>query len=364
MAKPHANLEDELKMLISQSGPMTMAQYMGNCLSHPKYGYYMNKDPFGVEGDFTTAPEVSQMFGEMLGMWIANTWQAMDSSAAIQLIELGPGRGTLMADILRVLNIVPALKEKLSVHMVEMSETLTQAQQANLKQESELNIKWHKSLNDVPKGTAFIIANEFFDALPAHQFEYNSEGWCERMMGLEGDKLTPCLSAPTSALFMCDEALRNNAKPADILEVSPLSITIMGDISRRIKDHGGAALIIDYGYLKSAYGDSLQALKNHAHCSPFENAGHADITTHVNFEILSKCASELGLDVFGATSQGEFLGQMGIAMRAEKLSANATEKQKDDIKAAIKRLTGSDEMGTLFKVMAVSTGQPKPIGFD
>ncbi len=368
MSKPATPLEQELKKLISANGPISMAQYMGECLGHPKHGYYMHKDPFGSKGDFTTAPEVSQMFGEMLGMWIANAWQDLGQKTPVKLIELGPGRGTLMADILRVLNIVPQLKENLSVHLVEMSPTLMAAQKQSLSAVDKTPVHWHKSIADVPEGFSFIIANEFFDALPVHQFEMTDKNWRERVVDVDNDSLATlitALAAPSPALFMTDEVLRNSAKNGDIIETSPLSITIMAEISRRIASHGGAGLIIDYGYKKAALGDSLQAMKNHAFCQIFETPGEADITAHVNFEVLAKCASECGLDIFGATTQGAFLKQLGIEMRAEKLKSNATPEQKQDVDAAIKRLTGDKEMGTLFKVMAVQNkDMPKPVGFE
>lgn len=365
MSMTETPLETKLKRLISNNGPITLAQYMGECLSHPKHGYYMNKDPFGEGGDFTTAPEISQMFGEMIGMWIANTWQAMSSPSPIKLIELGPGRGTLMADILRVLNIVPELKSNLSVHMVEMSPTLIETQKKSLASEAQTKITWHKNLSEIADGCSFIIANEFFDALPVHQFEKTDKGWNERVLGLTDGKLTPALAPASPALFMTDEVKRNAANTGDILEASAISISIMAEISRRIKESGGASLIIDYGYKKTSYGDSIQAMKSHKYCPIFETPGHADITAHVNFATLSQCAEECGLDVFGTAEQGAFLKQLGIEMRAEKLSTSATPQQKQDIASAIKRLIDDKEMGTLFKVIAVQNKNlPKPIGFE
>jgi NADH dehydrogenase [ubiquinone] 1 alpha subcomplex assembly factor 7 len=365
MSKTATSLENELIKLISANGPISLAQYMGECLGHPKHGYYMNKDPFGVEGDFTTAPEVSQMFGEMLGMWVANQWQETGSHTPVKLIELGPGRGTLMADILRVLNIVPILKENLSVHLVEISPALMAAQKEKINQNDKTPIYWHKTIADVPDGFSFIIANEFFDALPVHQFEMTNKGWLERVVEVDENSLTPRLAAASPALFMADEGFRKTAKLGDIIETSPVSITIMAEVSRRIKEHGGAGLIIDYGYNKTAFGDSVQATKNHDYCNLFETPSQADITAHVNFEILAKCAKECGLQSFGATEQGIFLKQLGIEMRAEKLSKVASPQQKQDIATAIKRLTGDDEMGKLFKILAVQNKNlPTPIGFE
>ena len=363
MSMTETPLETKLKRLISNNGPITLAQYMGECLSHPKHGYYMNKDPFGEGGDFTTAPEISQMFGEMIGMWIANTWQAMSSPSPIKLIELGPGRGTLMADILRVLNIVPELKSNLSVHMVEMSPTLIETQKKSLASEAQTKITWHKNLSEIADGCSFIIANEFFDALPIHQFEKQDDRWCERRVHTADNELKMVLTAAGPKFALTNPAL-HDGPDGSILEVCPAGLSVAGSIAERLFAGGGAAIIIDYGYRKSVAGDSFQALKNHKFCDPLAEPGEADLTAHVAFDQIATAAKSKGASSFGVSAQGPFLMALGIGERAQQLAASTDQQGQERVLSELTRLTSGEEMGTLFKVLALQDPNlPAPPGF-
>lgn len=354
-----ANLRDHLIRLIGETGPLPLSHYMALALGHPEHGYYMTRDPLGSAGDFTTAPEVSQMFGELVGLWLADRWIASGSPAPFALAELGPGRGTLMADALRAMRAVPGMTEAASVHFVETSPALREAQRSRVPQ-----AEWHAAIGELPALPLFLIANEFFDALPITQYQRTEGGWCERCVDYRDGKFTPVL-APVAAAN--DKALAENVRSApigSIAETCPAATAIAEDISARIARHGGAALIIDYGYAKSAAGDTLQALRNHSYADPFDAPGEADLTAHVDFEALAHAVRRGGAEPHGPVEQGAFLEALGIAARAERLSRNATAPQKHDIEAALARLTGAQEMGSLFKVLGITPpGADAPAGF-
>ncbi|MGO1118729.1 class I SAM-dependent methyltransferase [Rhodovibrionaceae bacterium A322] len=359
-------LFDLLATRIRQDGPISLADYMALALTHPTLGYYSRqqsdaKDPFGRKGDFITAPEISQMFGELLGLWCADSWVNLGSPAQVHLVELGPGRGTLMSDILRTAKGLPAFHDALSIHLVEVSPSLRRQQRTRL---PEGKVTWHDTLESLPDtGPLIFIANEFFDALPIRQYQFTDQGWSERLVGLtdEGNDLTFGLAAPlpgNSALGLPP------AKPGEIAELCPAAEAIAQQIGLRLSDQGGAALIIDYGYLKTQAGDSLQALKAHKFHPVLEDPGTADITAHVNFQALAQAAAAGGARPLPPVTQGDLLRHLGIEQRAQQLKAQANARQSTDIDQALDRLTKDTEMGQLFKALALTTKEgPDLAGF-
>jgi NADH dehydrogenase [ubiquinone] 1 alpha subcomplex assembly factor 7 len=339
-------------------GPLSIADYMAAALGHPEWGYYISRDPFGGQGDFITAPEVSQMFGELIGLWCAERWRAMGAPERFILAELGPGRGTLMADALRAGAAVAGFAEAAEVHLVETSPVLRSAQKEAL---SSISLTWHDRITDLPPGPMLAIANEFFDALPIRQFQHQGDGWHERMVGLRDGGL--CLALNPSAT---PGRVIAGASPGAIAEISPARAAVVAELTQHITTDGGAALIIDYGYLESTSGDTLQAMRDHDYAGVFDAPGEVDLTAHVDFQALAAAAHEQGGGVSGPVSQAEFLNRLGIATRADHLLRSATEAQGHDIAAAVHRLTGRDRMGELFKVMAVgpAPGGPPPPGFE
>lgn len=343
---------------IDATGPITLATYMAECLMHPVYGYYQKERVFGAEGDFTTAPEVSQMFGEMMGLWLADRWIKMGRPEAVNLVELGPGRGTLMADLLRATSPVEEFMDAISVHFVETSTQLRAAQAKNVPDAS-----WHDTFADVPEGPMLLVANEFFDALPIHQYEKRDGSWFERMVGADADALGFVLG-PTGAQFALVADDMKNAPDGSILEVCPSALSVAGEMAERLNQFGGAALIIDYGYRKSSHGDSFQALHKHEFVDPFDEPGAADLTAHVNFDMIKTAATQKGAKAYGPTMQGMFLMAIGLGARAQVLAGAGDEAHQHKILADLKRLTAPDEMGNLFKVLALQPhGLDAPPGF-
>ncbi|MCG7391869.1 class I SAM-dependent methyltransferase [Microvirga sp. ACRRW] len=339
------SLGEHVRELIALEGPITVERYMDLCLRH----YYATRDPLGVEGDFTTSPEISQMFGELIGLWMLEVWNAMGRPDPVHLVELGPGRGTLMADLLRATKLLPDFASAAQVHLVETSPALRQKQQDTLAS-TGLPVHWHERLDDVPEGPMLLVANEFFDALPLRQFIATERGWCERLVGIENENLIFGLRAEAA------QALGQPLKIGDVLEWPAMSVDIMQHLARRIARDTGAVLIIDYGYWGPAFGDTLQALKAHAYVDPLELPGEADLTTHVDFHHLAKTASAHDLQVHGPGTQGDFLTALGIEARASSLKKRATPAQSAEIDTALTRLTERGEigMGKLFKVLAVT----------
>lgn len=354
-------LGDLLAEHIRERGPIPVADFMAAALGHPEHGYYMRRDPFGVAGDFTTAPEISQMFGELVGMWCAVAWQAMNRPAEVSLVELGPGRGTLMDDLLRATKLVHGFHEAARIHLVETSPKLRNRQRQAL---AAFAVEWHDSLDDVPSGPIILVANEFFDALPIRQFVRQGDTWRERMVGLDDDGdftvvaggvVTPDLAAGFA-----------NAADGDIAEICPGARDVAAQIARRIARHSGAALIVDYGHTTSAPGDTLQAVKRHEFHHPLADPGDADLTAHVDFEALTTAARNAAeVAVLGPVTQGQWLTRMGIETRARMLTQKATPTQIEDIEGARRRLAGPEEMGTLFKVLGlVHPALPDVPGFE
>jgi hypothetical protein len=372
----------QLKNLITQTGTISMAEFMQIVLAHPEYGYYKTQEPFGIKGDFTTSPEISQLFGELIGIWTADIWLQMGSPPDMQLVEIGPGRGTLMDDLLRATKHVPGFHEGISIFMVETSNRLALIQQDKLKHKHP-RIKWLENISDIEKQPVIFVANELFDALPAHQYIKQNDQLFEKMLGLNKSGELEFVTIPiTSRKSHFSQVISskmgmqsfqrnmNNPNPwgggaipdSAILEISPLAINIMEEICQHIKQHGGAALIIDYGYTKPEFKDTICAILNHKHHGLLEDIGSADLSAHVDFGLLRNVAENIGLSVYGAINQGDFLNNMGIDLRVGNLSKNANEKQIIDLQTAAARLTQEGQMGKLFKALAV-TRNIEPAGF-
>jgi NADH dehydrogenase [ubiquinone] 1 alpha subcomplex assembly factor 7 len=353
----YSPLQLEIKKLIKSSGPMPVWRYMQLCLTHPEHGYYVSRDPLGREGDFTTAPEVSQMFGELLGLWAASVWKAIGSPPVLRLVELGPGRGTMMADALRALRVLPPLYQSVSVHLVEINPVLRDKQEEMLF--GVRNISWHDSIDEIPEGPAIILANEYFDVLPIHQAVRRESGWHERVVELDdaGKLIFGSAPEPIPRFEVLLPPLVRAAPVGAVFEWRP-DLEIM-KLATRVRDQDGAALIIDYGHLRSDAGDTFQAVARHSFTDPLSAPGQADVTAHVDFQALARAAEDLGARVHGPVTQGEFLKRLGIETRAVTLMAKATHEVSEDISGALKRLTdsGRGSMGEMFKVLGVSEPQ-------
>ena len=358
-----SRLGDEIRALVLDGGPIGVDRFMALALGHPTLGYYVTRDPFGTAGDFTTAPETSQMFGELIGAWAAAVWAAMGQPAALRLVELGPGRGTLLADALRVAKRVPAFAAALDLHLVETSPVLRDAQRAALADRG-VPAAWHADLAAVPPGPAIVVANEFFDALPVRHYVRAPTGWHQRVVGLQGDALAFGLAPdPEPALTLA-------APDGAVLEVGLVAQGIARGVAERLVRDGGAALVIDYGYAKPAFAETLQAVKGHAFADPLDAPGEADLSAQVDFGGLRRAAEAAGATVHGPVPQGAFLRALGIAERAEALKARATPEQAASLAAALARLTGAGTperrgMGEIFKALCIAApALPVPPGFE
>ena len=354
-------LGDEIRALIGQEGPISLERYMALALAHPTHGYYMNRDPFGAEGDFTTAPEISQMFGELIGLWAAEIWAAMGGPNPLRLIELGPGRGTLMSDALRAARVAPEFRAALDVCLIETSPALAAIQHDTLLT-AGAPVSWAAQLEDAPDGPAVMIANEFLDALPIRQYVRGPRDWRERLVGLDGlGKLTFGLSPEP------ERSIKGPAEEGDLLEINAVGHRLMFEIGARLARQGGAALFIDYGHTATGFGDTLQALRAHRMVDPLVDPGEADLTAHVDFAAMARSARAAGAAVYGPIDQGDFLKALGLEQRAQALSSRAAAAQAADIEAARLRLVGKGpgQMGALFKAMVVANRQlPVPPGFQ
>lgn len=355
-------LLDLLAARIRAQGPLGLAEYMALALGHPRHGYYATRDP--LARDFTTAPEISQMFGELLGLWLADRWQALGRPDPVRLVELGPGRGTLMADLLRAGRLVPGFLEAVELHLVETSPLLRRRQQAALAGwlEAGRPARWHEALASVPEGPLLLVANELFDALPIRQFQRSERGWAERQVGLsEAGGLAWGLGPelPAAALPGLPEAA-----PGERVELGLAGQSLAGEIGARLAAPaplgGGAALILDYGYAPSQPGDTLQALRGGRPADPLAAPGEADLTAHVDFAALARAAAAAGAAAWGPVEQGAFLEALGIRERAAALRRGADERQCREIAAALQRLTAPEQMGRLFKALALTGPAAEP----
>lgn len=345
-AVPDNGLKEIIIKTIKQHGAMSVADYMALALGHPDFGYYRAQDPLGRQGDFTTAPEISQMFGEMLAAFYMDAWQQTGQPAKVKLVEAGPGRGTLMADMLRAIKTNwPDFFATLDVHLVEINPVLKQQQQDML---SDYTVTWHDKLSDVPEGFTFFIGNEFLDALPIHQYERQDGQWFERCVTVDENNN---LAFGLKETLFTDPSVQQDG----IREVSPAVATAVGEVSGRLVQQGGVALFIDYGYVQpNAVGDTFQAVSKHEFVSPLLHPGQVDLTAHVDFLAAAQSAETTGAVVQGILTQRDFLCGLGIEQRAAQLSDVGSEEQAKDIQVALHRLIAPDEMGDLFKVMVVT----------
>jgi NADH dehydrogenase [ubiquinone] 1 alpha subcomplex assembly factor 7 len=348
---------------IRATGPISLADFMAEALTYPSLGYYRLGDPLGASGDFITAPEISQIFGELIGLWLVDAWQGLGRPTPALVVELGPGRGTLMADGLRAARVRPEFGAALNLHLVESSPSLRERQGAALAAAAP---HWHEGLETVPPGPMLLVANEFFDALPIRQFERAKAGWCERMIALDetGERFRWVLAPPSPAAAALLSAQQRTAAVGAIAEVSPAARGLAAAIGARLVAAPGVALIIDYGYDEASHGNTLQAVRQHAPTDPLANPGEADLTAHVDFAALGQAATGAGAETYGPVPQGDFLRSLGIEMRVDRLCAHATPAQAEAIRSGVRRLIEAEEMGTLFRAMAItSPGFGPPAGF-
>jgi SAM-dependent MidA family methyltransferase len=342
MANP-PDIGAEIAALIAAEGPIPVERFMALANAH----YYATRDPLGAAGDFITAPEISQMFGELIGLALADLWDRAGRPDAA-FVELGPGRGTLAADALRAM-AVAGLRPP--VHLVETSPVLRKLQRDRLP-----DAVWHDAIDSLPTDRPLlIVANEFFDALPLLQLVKTADGWCERMVGDGPDGFAPIPGLPV--------ADGPEAAPGALIERNPAAAAIAHALAERLARQGGAMLIFDYGYARSAQGETLQAVRGHAYTDPFAQPGASDLTAHVDFEALGAAATTGGARIFGPIPQGQWLIALGISDRAAILARGAPARA-DEIAAAYRRLTDAEEMGQLFKCMAaLAPSWPDPAGF-
>jgi len=344
----------EIAALIRHGGPIGIDRYMALCLGHPVHGYYRTRDPLGVKGDFTTAPEISQMFGELIGAWAGYIHGQRSQREPLILVELGPGRGTLMVDALRALRIA-APGAEIRPHLVETSPVLRAVQERAL---AGTGATWHAGIETLPEGPAIILANEFFDCLPVRQFERHATGWHERQVGLgpEGDLVFGLAPEATPGLDA-------DGPEGALLSVPGVGLGLMRLLAHRMREAGGALLAIDYGHVRPGFGDTLQALSGHRFADPLAAPGEADLTHHVDFAALANAAHTEGAIVHGPVAQRDFLLALGLNARAEHLKTRATAVQAAAVDSAVRRLTDGSRggMGSLFKVLAVSGRDHGPL---
>ena len=353
-------LASRLKQRMARDGPISVADYMQACLADQRDGYYISRQPIGAAGDFVTAPEVSQIFGELLGLWTVAVWQSMGEPSSVVVAELGPGRGTLLADAARAWRSVKQFAGCVSLALVETSPVLRELQKKALRA-WHAPIQWCETVDEVPEGLPLIVlANEFIDALPVRQSVRRDGLWRERCIGLDpqgafaftegdvvnGDSLPP---APDGAIF----------------EMRPAAASLLASLALRAADAPLAALIIDYGHGATGTGDTLQAVRRHRYADPLALPGESDLTAHVDFAALKRAAEALGLKAYGPMPQGEFLLKLGLGERRDRLLEAARPEQKAAILSGAARLADPAQMGVLFKSLALTSdglAPPPPFG--
>jgi NADH dehydrogenase [ubiquinone] 1 alpha subcomplex assembly factor 7 len=353
-----------ISALIASQGPMSIAQFMTLALHDPQNGYYATRDPLGAEGDFITAPEISQMFGELIGLWLAQAWHEQGKPARPRLVELGPGRGTLLRDALRAMKLMPEFRDQLDVVLVEMSPALRHMQETVLK-DCGVKLRWVESFGSIAADRPlFLVANEFFDALPIRQYVRTARGWCERMVTADADGALGFALSPVAAGGI--PADRDSAPMGGVYEASTAGEALAETIAHVIAACGGAALIVDYGYEEPAgFGETLQAVASHNFAGVLDRPGESDLSAHVDFNALAEAAARGGADAWGAVEQGDLLRALGIEERALRL-AHGDGGMRNVLNAQVERLTYADQgrMGALFKALAVvPKGAPTPPGF-
>ena len=352
-----ASLQAHLAARIAATaGTISVAGYMEAALFHPRWGYYATRDPLGARGDFITAPEVSQVFGELIGLWSADFWQRLGAPDPVVLAELGPGRGTMMRDARRAAAIVPAFAHALRLHLVERSPVLRAAQQETLRGAA---VEFHDAAATLPPGPLIVVANEFLDALPIRQYERVGGRWHERRIAAGGDGTLRFARDPVPAADAFADAPEGS-----IRETRPAALALAQALGARLARDGGAALFIDYGHAESGCGDTLQAVRRHRRHDVLDAPGTADLTAHVDFAAFAAAAVASGARAWGPVPQGRFLRALGIAARTEALAAKATPAQAALLRSGTVRLVDPAAMGRLFKVLALThPAAPPPAGF-
>jgi len=369
LAREHASgtsLAARLEARIAKDGPLSVEAFMEACLSDAMSGAYASRQPIGGQGDFITAPEISQIFGELIGLWTVAVWQSMGEPRPVIVAELGPGRGTLMADALRAWRSFPKFLDSVSVALIESSPVMAEAQRKAL-EDASVPLRWHATLDELPDGPLIVLANEFIDALPIRQFVRRGGAWREQLIGsdakggfafTEAEVVAPEDQLPEFAPVAPDGA---------ILETRPAALTLLRELGRRAARAPLAALIIDYGHEESGFGDTLQAVQGHRFADPLADPGAADLSAHVDFADMKRHAGALGLKAYGPLPQGEVLLKLGLGERRERLLNSATPAQATAIASGAARLVDPAQMGVLFKVLALLSADlapPPPFGPD
>jgi NADH dehydrogenase [ubiquinone] 1 alpha subcomplex assembly factor 7 len=350
---------------ITTKGYIDLFEFMKESLTHPKFGFYMKKKIFGVNGSFVTSPEISQMFGELIGAWCLDIWTKMNKPNNFQVIEMGPGLGTLMKDLLRTCNKLNSdFLKSVKVTLIEKSPRLKDCQMKTL---NRFNISWHTSFSEkVINGPFVMIANEFLDTLPIRQFQFSKDSWNEKVISfskIESKFFFKLKKIKNLPYILRSLRIAQKAKEGDIIEFNPGACNFVSKIGRIMKKDPGYALIIDYGHTKISFGETLQAVRKHKFCNALENPGESDLTAHVDFELMSKIAKLSGAKTYRAIPQGQFLENLGIRERAKALKEIASPDEKVEIDGSLARLTQKKGMGELFKVLVLSSDQlPEPDG--
>lgn len=358
-SSPASSLAEWLRTKIGAHGPMPVNSFMAHCLTHPRFGYYRKARAIGANADFVTAPEVSQVFGELIGIWCAAAWDTMGRPDAIRIVELGPGRGTLMADALRALKVVPELLRRLKVHLIDINETLIAEQRRRLR-DADGEIIWSDAVPPF-EGATILIANEYLDTVAIRQLVFSNGSWRERCVSLDDENRLAFVPGPRVSREL--QALGALAKPVDgdILELRSWTAAIGDTLQSLAKQGPFAALFIDYGYGGPAIGDTFQAVRGHAHDHPLAHPGEADLTAHVDFATFAKTMADLGFAVDGPISQAQFLTGLGIGPRATRLMQSASTRQVNEIEVGIQRLMAPQGMGGRFKAIAVRSSDIGPL---
>ena len=349
----------KLRERIARCGPIPVAEFMAAANGDPEHGYYTRRDPLGRRGDFITAPEISQVFGELIGAWCADVWRKLESPRRVLLVELGPGRGTLLADLLRATRGVPGFREAIDLHLVETSPALARMQEAAL---DETPASWHRTFSTVPDGPLLLIANEFLDALPVEQYVARGGRWHRRAVDFDGTgfRFVDGLCVPDLSWTVA-----MHPEEGEIKETNPAAIVLVSEIAGRLAAGRGAALIVDYGYSRPGAGETLQAVARHRYADPLATPGEADLSAHVDFAACAAAARAAGAIGHGPVSQGRFLERLGIGVRRDRLIETASPERHASIRAACRRLTDGEAMGELFKVLALTDpAMPAPAGFE
>ncbi len=354
-----SSLAMRLEQRIAAEGPISVEAFMEACLLDAAAGVYTARQPIGAEGDFITAPEISQIFGELIGVWAVAVWQAMGEPDAVTVAELGPGRGTLVADALRAARVSSRFLACLSVALIERSPVLAAAQRDTLKV-AQPPVDWYARLDEIPRGPLIVIANEFIDALPIRQFVRRGGAWCERLVM---NSATGFAFTETSSTVRDEDAPEDTGRAAPegaVAETRPAALALLRELARRAAEAPLAALIIDYGHDESGYGDTLQAVRAHRYADPLATPGEADLSAHVDFAALKRSAEALGLKAYGPLPQGAFLLKLGLGPRRDQLLETATEAQREAIISGTVRLADPQQMGVLFKVLALTSAGLRP----